>query len=273
MSENSSSKEVVLKRTPLHKLAGKFQKPKEPREKRVYNWRMLILFPAWVAVAYVASNLIIAALLVIMDILHRPVDSFIRPSILQTVIATLIYALTIGIVIAGPYVFKRKLTTDITALGLDRLPSWTDIALAPLTFIVYTVLAGVTLSIVTSLIPVFPVNQTQDVGFTFGSQTDNVLAFLTLVVLAPLAEETLFRGYLYGKLNKYVPAVVSALITSLLFAVAHFQWNVGIDVFILSLFLCGLRSLTGSIWAGILVHMIKNGLAYYLLFISPILGG
>jgi membrane protease YdiL (CAAX protease family) len=100
-----------------------------------------------------------------------------------------------------------------------------------------------------------------------------MLAFVTLVVLAPIAEETLFRGYLYGKLKGHVPAIIAAIATSLLFGVAHMQWNVGIDVFILSLVLCGLRSLTGSIWSGILVHMIKNAIAFYFLFINPILGG
>ena len=96
---------------------------------------------------------------------------------------------------------------------------------------------------------------------------------MTLVIVAPIAEEVLFRGYLYGKLKGYVPAIWAALATSLLFGIAHFQWTVGIDVFILSMFLCGLRSLTGSIWAGILVHILKNALAYYILFINPLLGG
>ncbi len=267
MLENSSNKP-----NRLHTLRARFQKPKGEREKRKYQWRMLLLLPAWVTAAYITSNLIVAAILVVMNLLHEPLDGLVRPAILQTVIATLIYLLTIAFVIGGPYVLRRKLTTNLSALGLDRLVSWTDIALALVTFLFYTVAISLVLAGVTALIPAFPSDQTQNTGFTFGSQTDNLLAFLTLVVLAPFAEETLFRGYLYGKLKKYVPGIVAALTTSLLFAVAHFQWNVGIDVFVLSLFLCGLRSLTGSIWAGILVHMIKNGIAYYILFISPILG-
>jgi len=267
MSENSLSS----KPHPLHRLKSRLKRPKE---KRTYNWRMLIIFPAWVTVAFVASNLLIAGLLILLDWLHMSASSFLRPSILQTAIATLIYILTIGISIAGPYVLSKKFTTTLDDLGLSRLVSWTDIALAPVTFILYTVVVGIVLTVVVSSIPGFPADQAQDTGFkALGSRTDNLLAFMTLVVLAPLAEETLFRGYLYGKLKKYVPGIVAALATSLLFGVAHSQWNVGIDVFILSLFLCGLRSLTGSIWAGVLVHMIKNGIAYYLLFVSPLIGG
>lgn len=185
----------------------------------------------------------------------------------------IVYALTIGIVIGVPYLWKHY-TVSLQTLGLSRLPSWTDIGLAPLTYVVYVVVLATTLALLTSWLPSFPIDEVQDIGFqTFGSRSDNILAFMVLVVLAPIAEETLFRGYLYGKLKTYVPVVWAAVVTSLLFALVHFQWNVGIDVFILSLFLCGLRSLTGSIWAGVLVHMIKNGVAYYILFVTPLIGG
>ena len=47
------------------------------------------------------------------------------------------------------------------------------------------------------------------------------------------------------------------------------QWAVTIDTFVLSLMLCALREYTGAIWAGVLLHAIKNGLAFYLLFVNP----
>lgn len=232
---------------------------------------MALLLPLWVTAAYALGNVIVIAVLSVLAFLKIPIEGFFRPAILQTAIATVIYLLTIGIAIGVPYLWRRR--TSLATLGLDRLPSWSDIGLSPAVFVVYTLAVTAVLNAVSSVIPGFPINEAQDVGFkAFGSPTDNMLAFLTLVVLAPIAEETLFRGYLYGKLKRSVPAVVAALVTSLLFAVAHFQWNVGIDVFVLSLVLCGLRSLTGSIWAGILVHMIKNGIAYYLLFVSPLMG-
>lgn len=263
--------EKLLNRDPLHRIKARFTRSKPVRE---YNWRMLVLLPVWVAAAYIASNLLVAGLLIILNWLHVPLGGLLRPAIFQTAADTMVYALTITIVIVVPYAVHRRLTTKWESLGLNRLMTWTDIGLAPVTFIVYTLVVVVALAAIKALIPTFPTDQAQDVGFnTIGSQLDNMLAFLTLVILAPIAEETLFRGYLYGKLRAYVPTVVAALATSLLFGIAHLQWNVGVDVFILSLFLCGLRSLTGSIWAGVLVHMIKNGLAYYILFVSPLIGG
>jgi len=32
-----------------------------------------------------------------------------------------------------------------------------------------------------------------------------------------------------------------------------------------------LREVTGSIWAGTLLHMLKNGIAFYFLFVNPTL--
>jgi len=64
---------------------------------------------------------------------------------------------------------------------------------------------------------------------------------------------------------------VAALVTSLVFAAVHGQWNVAIDTFALSLVLCALREVTGTIWAGILLHMFKNAIAFYVLFIYPVM--
>ena len=59
--------------------------------------------------------------------------------------------------------------------------------------------------------------------------------------------------------------IISALLVSVLFGVVHLQWNVGVTVFAMSLVLCGLREVTGTIYAGILMHMLKNGLAMWIL--------
>src|SRR5690606_3821612 len=114
--------------------------------------------------------------------------------------------------------------------------------------------------------------QEQQTGFAqITTQAEYIIAFVSLVVVAPVAEEVLFRGYLLGKLRKYVPLWGAILITSVLFGIVHFQWNVGIDVFALSIVLCILRVVSRGLWAPIMLHMLKNGVAYYFLFINPTL--
>ncbi len=118
-------------------------------------------------------------------------------------------------------------------------------------------------------------DQAQEVGFnTIATQGDVLLAFLSLVVLPPLVEEILFRGFIFGGLRKSMKFATAALVTSALFAMPHLLessggllWSAGIDTFILSLVLCYLREKTGNLWAGIGLHALKNGLAFYLLFI------
>ena len=91
-------------------------------------------------------------------------------------------------------------------------------------------------------------------------------------------EEVIFRGWLYGKLRQKLSGktseitgiIISILLVSLLFGIVHMQWNVGVNVFALSVVLCVLREITGTIYSGILVHMLKNGIAFYFLYVAGV---
>jgi hypothetical protein len=142
--------------------------------------------------------------------------------------------------------------------------------MAPAGLIVYLAVSSVLITIATNLLPWFNVNQAQDTGFyqtSYGYEV--ILAFVTLVIIAPIAEEVIFRGYLFGRLKKYAPIWVSILVTSIVFGALHGAWNLAVDTFALSVVMCVLRQNTGSLWASILLHMSKNGLAFYILFINP----
>ena len=160
-------------------------------------------------------------------------------------------------------------------LGLKGWPTWTDIGLAPVGFVVYLLLAAGLVAIF-SQFPWFDANEAQDVGFnTYIFGFDRLLAFFTLVVVAPVAEEVIFRGWLYekirsklwGEMAHWVAIAVTTILVSVLFGLIHMQWNVGVNVFAMSLVLCALREVTGTIYAGILLHMLKNGVAFYLLYV------
>lgn len=221
--------------------------------------------------SYFAAQCIVVAFFWAMEWLGLPLTNYLSQTILQTVLASLVYAVSLIIIIGGPWLALKRKTTFET-LGLDRLMNWTDLGLAPLAFIVYGLVLTTVMYIITSLFPAFPANEAQDVGFkTISRQYEYGLAFATLVVLAPIVEEAIFRGYLYGKLRKHVPVYAAAIATSLLFALAHGQWNIAVDTFILGLFLVGLREITGGIWAGIVLHMIKNGIAYFWIFVAPLM--
>ncbi|MDR0397862.1 MAG: CPBP family intramembrane metalloprotease [Candidatus Nomurabacteria bacterium] len=192
-----------------------------------------------------------------------------------TLVSAVVYSLILALVLVVPKkLFKQKLTRE--ELGLIGLPTWMDILLSPTAFVVYLIGASILTYIVSAVFPGFDVNQAQDVGYTaenLVSQLDYLLAFLALVVVAPVAEEIIFRGYLYGKLRSKLTSrygiAISMVVVSALFGLAHGQWNVGVNVFVMSLVMCGLREITGSVWSGVLLHMLKNGIAYYFLFVNP----
>jgi hypothetical protein len=234
------------------------------------NWWWLLIFPAWVTVCFFATQILIEGLVWLMVAVGVPLKS-VNSTLLETVFTVLIYLVTIFLVIVAPWLVK-KVQTSRSEIGLTRLPKWSDILLAPAGLIIYLICSSLLILLATKVLPWFNVNQTQTTGFGQLSQNyEYILAFFTLVVVAPVAEEILFRGYLYGKLKKFVPVWVAILVTSLLFGAIHGEWNIFFDTFALSIILCLLREFTGNIWSSILLHMIKNGIAFYLLFIYPTL--
>jgi membrane protease YdiL (CAAX protease family) len=132
---------------------------------------------------------------------------------------------------------------------------------------VYFTFSSVVVSLAGLLLPTHLVEEQQQLGFTAGGTPFELsLIFIALVVVTPLVEETIFRGFLLRGYRK-LGMVVATLLVSGLFALAHMQVNVGIDVFVLSLVLCYVRLKTDSLWPAILIHAFKNFIAFYLLFI------
>jgi hypothetical protein len=126
------------------------------------------------------------------------------------------------------------------------------------------------------LLPNVNLDQHQQIGFeNTKSGMDLVIVFTSLVILPPVAEEILCRGFLYTGLRSKMSFMRAGLITSIIFAAAHLQfgsdapllWVAAIDTFVLSIVLVYLREKTGSLWASILLHGLKNSLAYVYLFI------
>jgi len=231
---------------------------------------MGIFLPVWVVAGFVAAQVVIGQLLSLAHLLGISFSN-VNQAIFSTVISVTIYLLTLLIVIGLPWAVKKYRTTR-QELGLTRLPNWTDMLLAPLGFIIYILLSAFFTYLAMTYLKFINFDQAQETGFSqLGQRYEYILAFVSLVVIAPIAEEILFRGYLLGKLRQHLSTWIAVLITSVVFAAVHLAWNVGIDVFALSLVLCVLRITSKSLWPSILLHMIKNGIAFYFLFINPYL--
>ncbi len=167
---------------------------------------------------------------------------------------------------------------DKRVIGL-RKPKLKDplysLAAVPVYYISYIVI----IIILSTFIKGLNVSEAQNVGFNHvHGVAQLVVTFISLVILPPIAEEILVRGFLYSSLKKGLPQIVAALLTSLIFASAHLPegttgllWVGFIETFILSLILIYLREKSGGLWAGMGLHAINNGVAYYIIYLAPLL--
>jgi membrane protease YdiL (CAAX protease family) len=160
-------------------------------------------------------------------------------------------------------------------IGLVK-PQWRDIAYALAAYGVYFIGYIVIVTIAVQFLPSLDTDQKQQIGFeqAYGFW-QLFLVFISLVILPPIAEEIAVRGFLYSGLRQKLPVIMSAIVTSVIFAAAHLQfgsnapllWVAALDTFLLSFVLIYLRERTGSLWASMGLHAIKNGVAFLALFV------
>lgn len=236
-----------------------------------FNFKKILktlIITLWVLIGFYSAQIILAILFSVIHLLKIDLSS-ISDITINFVAASMMYVIILAIVVGVPW-YVKKHRTSLSVLGLKRLPTWTDILLTPAAMIIYLLVSSVLIVTASNIMPWIDINQSQDTGFngiSFG--VEYILAFIALVIIAPVAEEVIFRGYLYGNLRKNISVWWAIIITSVLFGFVHGAWNLAIDTFALSVVLCLLREKTGSLWSPILLHMAKNGLAFYILFINP----
>lgn len=90
------------------------------------------------------------------------------------------------------------------------------------------------------------------------SRDERVRFFVMAIILAPLAEEILFRGFLYAWLKSHWPRWMALLVTAVLFGAMHQHWPVFLPLFLLGILLGFLYELTGSLWTCIGLHALFN---------------
>ena len=92
-----------------------------------------------------------------------------------------------------------------------------------------------------------------------------LLLTITVVILAPLGEEILFRGFLQKLLEESWQDITRAvLITSLFFAFIHMNPVWVIQIYFLGVVLGYLAWRTGSIFTSLILHSLNNGTALIL---------
>ena len=166
--------------------------------------------------------------------------------------------LLVAVGVASNWKF-RPLAGPLRLLGLRPFrPSAIWILLA--TMVVYYVAAGLFASLV--LKP-----DQEDIGGELGVGNPSIViavaAVLMIVLLAPVAEELFFRGFLFAGLRTRWSLWPAAITSGLIFGLVHAPTGITtvVPLAALGFALCWLYDRTGSLWPCVIAHMINNALA------------
>ena len=99
-----------------------------------------------------------------------------------------------------------------------------------------------------------------------------LLGFISVVVVAPIIEEFLFRGFLYSQLRRSFLRDWGAIaVSSLVWTAIHFQYEVGIlfFLFLFGIFLGYFRIKYNSLMMPVVLHALNNLLGFLLINLLP----
>jgi membrane protease YdiL (CAAX protease family) len=98
---------------------------------------------------------------------------------------------------------------------------------------------------------------------------DRLLLVLTAIVIAPISEELIFRGYIFGVLRRYAGRWWALVISASVFAAIHAHIPSLAGLFVLAVALTLVYEGTGSLWASILMHALFNSITVILTLAWP----
>lgn len=109
---------------------------------------------------------------------------------------------------------------------------------------------------------------------TFDKPLLFAIAVVSIVILAPLVEETLFRGFLQSYVRQHLGSKQAIVITSVCFSLFHYAQGQGfanisiiVSLFVLALFLGFLYEKRGSLLAPMILHATFNAISVINLYL------
>lgn len=164
-------------------------------------------------------------------------------------LSALVWIVVYGIWYKRSYVKKRKV--DIKKIFSLKSLIWITLLGLGLQFSVTMIL-----TFVMSLAPDF-FKSYEEVMNTLG-MGNSLLSFVYIVLIAPVAEELIFRGVIFEKSKKVLPFVYANILQALLFGLMHFNLVQSSYAFVLGLFLGFICYKKKSLLASIYLHFVIN---------------
>ncbi len=175
------------------------------------------------------------------------------------------------------YIVTTRLGQPLAALGIS-LTNWRkSLARGLLRYVVVLpviIAAGFLVEFMTRNVGVTPEHQEVVLRFMEESSYSGTIAIIIFgVLVGPVAEEILFRGFLQPVLKDIMGGTKAILLTSLLFALVHFNLYILLQIFILGVLLGYLYEDTGTLVAPVTVHVLHNSVSLCVLLFIKQSGG
>lgn len=124
-------------------------------------------------------------------------------------------------------------------------------------------------ALVSAALQAVGIHQTQEQmfeGVLNASLPQFIGVLLAGAVIAPIAEETFFRGYVFTAARRTYGLIPAFVLSALLFAVAHLNLQAFIPILLIGVAFCYVYWKTGSLVPSMIAHMINNGFALIVLY-------
>ena len=255
--------------------------------RRIPNIGHALVFVCFTGVVLVLLELVLVALGRAPGTEHDGVAKLLHPKLQIALLATTYLTTLLAAWIFYPLVWQRRFLDGLQwrwAVARNQAAKLVSLGL----------LLGVTMQAVTYFITP---PKTLPVDDFFHTQTDAWLITLFGTIVAPIFEEVCFRGFLlpafaiaydwlslprtaeaharWHTTTTLTPAalIFSAVLTSIFFALMHFQqvahlWAALLVLFSISLLLTFVRVRTGSVAASVLVHGAYNGFVFLMVMVQ-----
>jgi membrane protease YdiL (CAAX protease family) len=150
-----------------------------------------------------------------------------------------------------------------SVFGIDRMPVGRSLLLGiSLLISAYpTVFAvGVLTSILLKINPTTDVQEVMRIFENAATAAQRIPIILLAVVIAPVAEELAFRGYLYGVIKRFFGAVPALVLSGILFALIHLNLPSFFPLLVLGWVFALAYELSGSLLVPMTMHALFNAL-------------
>ena len=198
--------------------------------------------------------------------LRQPVEVMTRAGIIAGIVSTLTLLTFILVVIAV------RLRNPLDLFGLWRRDLRTVLLTAVASLAAMLPLVFFCLLVIQHIFGPSPEQPLMIFLRTHTDFIDRAILIFTAVILAPLTEEIIFRGYIYGTVRRYAGRWCGLVFSAALFAVIHAHVPSLLPLFVLAVCLNLAYEYSGSLWTTMLMHGTFNSISIVAAIWWPELG-